>query len=210
MSIIYIHYFVLKNVLVQVSRIFRPTRLKYSVFEYELNTCQRTKDWKWWCNNVCVVEIRGIYFLCFFKIENKNKFCRICTEQAWMNVTPCWCWIFINDLARCSDKVLLIHAGGFSKRLPIVSVIGKIFAALPFGKFSTWRFLCHVDINCCRGSCVYHAGDETCDLYWFSFQDETWSLLLLQWLHAFDFTWCRCSWLVLMILNFWIPLVSIY
>eukprot|EP00039_Didymoeca_costata_P004650 m.75247 g.75247 ORF g.75247 m.75247 type:complete len:428 (+) comp12491_c0_seq2:22-1305(+) len=30
-------------------------------------------------------------------------------------------------------KVLLIHAGGFSKRLPIVSVIGKIFAALPFG-----------------------------------------------------------------------------
>jgi fucose-1-phosphate guanylyltransferase len=29
--------------------------------------------------------------------------------------------------------VLLIHAGGFSKRLPNVSVIGKIFAALPFG-----------------------------------------------------------------------------
>jgi len=30
-------------------------------------------------------------------------------------------------------KVLLIHAGGFSKRLPNVSVIGKIFAALPLG-----------------------------------------------------------------------------
>lgn len=30
-------------------------------------------------------------------------------------------------------KVLLIHAGGYSKRLPNVSVTGKIFAALPFG-----------------------------------------------------------------------------
>lgn len=30
-------------------------------------------------------------------------------------------------------KVLLIHAGGYSKRLPNVSVIGKIFAALPIG-----------------------------------------------------------------------------
>lgn len=30
-------------------------------------------------------------------------------------------------------KVLLIHAGGFSTRLPNVSVTGKIFAALPFG-----------------------------------------------------------------------------
>lgn len=38
----------------------------------------------------------------------------------------------------CDDldksKVLLIHAGGFSKRLPNVSVTGKIFAALPFGE----------------------------------------------------------------------------
>lgn len=32
------------------------------------------------------------------------------------------------------SKVLLIHAGGFSKRLPNVSVTGKIFAALPFGE----------------------------------------------------------------------------
>jgi fucose-1-phosphate guanylyltransferase len=31
------------------------------------------------------------------------------------------------------SKVLLIHAGGFSKRLPNVSVTGKIFAVLPFG-----------------------------------------------------------------------------
>jgi hypothetical protein len=32
------------------------------------------------------------------------------------------------------SKVLLIHAGGFSKRLPNVSVTGKIFAVLPFGE----------------------------------------------------------------------------
>lgn len=32
-----------------------------------------------------------------------------------------------------SLKVLLIHAGGYSKRLPNVSVVGKIFTALPFG-----------------------------------------------------------------------------
>jgi hypothetical protein len=30
-------------------------------------------------------------------------------------------------------RVLLIHAGGYSKRLPNVSVIGKIFATLPLG-----------------------------------------------------------------------------
>lgn len=30
-------------------------------------------------------------------------------------------------------KVLLLHAGGYSQRLPHVSVIGKIFMALPFG-----------------------------------------------------------------------------
>lgn len=33
----------------------------------------------------------------------------------------------------CLDKVLLIHAGGHSKRLPHVSVVGKIFATLPLG-----------------------------------------------------------------------------
>eukprot|EP00048_Salpingoeca_helianthica_P023314 m.23572 g.23572 ORF g.23572 m.23572 type:complete len:566 (+) comp8538_c0_seq1:82-1779(+) len=31
-------------------------------------------------------------------------------------------------------KVLLLHAGGFSKRLPNVSVVGKIFAVLPLGE----------------------------------------------------------------------------
>ena len=30
--------------------------------------------------------------------------------------------------------MLLVHAGGYSKRLPNVSVIGKIFAAVPHGK----------------------------------------------------------------------------
>lgn len=30
-------------------------------------------------------------------------------------------------------KVLLIHAGGYSQRLPSVSVLGKAFLALPFG-----------------------------------------------------------------------------
>ena len=30
-------------------------------------------------------------------------------------------------------KILLLHAGGYSQRLPHVSVIGKIFMALPFG-----------------------------------------------------------------------------
>lgn len=30
-------------------------------------------------------------------------------------------------------KILMIHAGGFSQRLPSASVLGKIFAALPLG-----------------------------------------------------------------------------
>lgn len=38
--------------------------------------------------------------------------------------------------------VLLIHAGGFSKRLPNVSVIGKIFAVVPLGKFRV--ILCNI------------------------------------------------------------------
>ncbi len=34
-------------------------------------------------------------------------------------------------------KVMLIHAGGYSQRLPNVSVIGKAFMALPCGKGSS-------------------------------------------------------------------------
>ena len=33
-------------------------------------------------------------------------------------------------------KVMLIHAGGYSQRLPHVSVLGKVFMALPCGKTS--------------------------------------------------------------------------
>lgn len=32
-------------------------------------------------------------------------------------------------------KILLLHAGGYSKRLPHVSACGKIFATLPIGVF---------------------------------------------------------------------------
>jgi hypothetical protein len=46
-------------------------------------------------------------------------------------------WFSYGNALACAcngtAKVLLIHAGGFSKRLPNVSVIGKIFAALPLG-----------------------------------------------------------------------------
>lgn len=35
-------------------------------------------------------------------------------------------------LSQC--KVLMLHAGGFSQRLPSASVLGKIFTAVPYGK----------------------------------------------------------------------------
>ena len=35
------------------------------------------------------------------------------------------------------SKVLMIHAGGFSQRLPSASVLGKIFTALPLGEKGT-------------------------------------------------------------------------
>ena len=38
-------------------------------------------------------------------------------------------------------RVLLIHAGGYSKRLPHVSVVGKIFTALPLGTVARPRLL---------------------------------------------------------------------
>jgi fucose-1-phosphate guanylyltransferase len=34
-----------------------------------------------------------------------------------------------------NSKVLLIHAGGYSQRLPSASVIGKVFAAYPISKY---------------------------------------------------------------------------
>lgn len=33
-----------------------------------------------------------------------------------------------------SSKILMLHAGGFSQRLPSASVLGKIFTAVPLGK----------------------------------------------------------------------------
>ena len=33
----------------------------------------------------------------------------------------------------CAARVLLLHAGGYSQRLPSVSVVGKIFMGLPCG-----------------------------------------------------------------------------
>ena len=42
-------------------------------------------------------------------------------------------YLFSHLLLLRAVKILLIHAGGYSKRLPNVSVVGKIFAALPFG-----------------------------------------------------------------------------
>ena len=35
-------------------------------------------------------------------------------------------------LSQC--KILMLHAGGFSQRLPSASVLGKIFTAVPYGK----------------------------------------------------------------------------
>ena len=38
----------------------------------------------------------------------------------------------MND--ECTARVLLLHAGGYSQRLPSVSVVGKIFMGLPCGR----------------------------------------------------------------------------
>ena len=38
-------------------------------------------------------------------------------------------------LSQC--KILMLHAGGFSQRLPSASVLGKIFTAVPYGKYRT-------------------------------------------------------------------------
>ena len=40
----------------------------------------------------------------------------------------------ITQLHAILGKILLLHAGGYSKRLPNVSVIGKPFTTLPIGK----------------------------------------------------------------------------
>ena len=39
-------------------------------------------------------------------------------------------------LSQC--KILMIHAGGFSQRLPSASVLGKIFTAVPYGKYTMY------------------------------------------------------------------------
>ena len=39
-------------------------------------------------------------------------------------------------------KVLMVHAGGYSQRLPSVSVIGKVFLALPSGKSDVCTYVC--------------------------------------------------------------------
>jgi fucose-1-phosphate guanylyltransferase len=40
-------------------------------------------------------------------------------------------------LSQC--KILMIHAGGFSQRLPSASVLGKIFTAVPYGKYTMYH-----------------------------------------------------------------------
>jgi len=40
--------------------------------------------------------------------------------------------------------VLVIHAGGYSKRLPHVSAVGKIFTALPLGKNRSYFLSLHL------------------------------------------------------------------
>ena len=37
-------------------------------------------------------------------------------------------------LSQC--KILMLHAGGFSQRLPSASMLGKIFTAVPYGKYT--------------------------------------------------------------------------
>ena len=39
-------------------------------------------------------------------------------------------------LGQC--KILMLHAGGFSQRLPSASVLGKIFTAVPYGKYTRY------------------------------------------------------------------------
>lgn len=39
-----------------------------------------------------------------------------------------------------AERILLIHAGGFSQRLPHVSVLGKAFGLVPIGKFVVHMF----------------------------------------------------------------------
>ena len=43
------------------------------------------------------------------------------------------------DCFHCIVKVILIHAGGYSQRLPNQSVLGKVFLTLPCGKFQCIR-----------------------------------------------------------------------
>lgn len=38
-----------------------------------------------------------------------------------------------------AGRVLLLHAGGYSQRLPSVSVVGKIFMGIPSGMFLNAR-----------------------------------------------------------------------
>lgn len=46
-------------------------------------------------------------------------------------------------------RVLLLHAGGYSQRLPSVSVVGKIFMGLPCGMFPDYYVVCYSHNNYC-------------------------------------------------------------
>ena len=42
--------------------------------------------------------------------------------------------VYVHTIAILAARILLVHAGGYSQRLPSVSVIGKIFMGLPCGE----------------------------------------------------------------------------
>lgn len=58
-------------------------------------------------------------------------------EQLEDVIETCMLCSLINILclldAETAAKVLLIHAGGYSQRIPIASVVGKVFLTLPHG-----------------------------------------------------------------------------
>ena len=52
-------------------------------------------------------------------------------------------WLTLESVgSNCADhagRVLLLHAGGYSQRLPSVSVVGKIFMGIPCGMLLNTR-----------------------------------------------------------------------
>ncbi|CAF0705953.1 unnamed protein product [Brachionus calyciflorus] len=64
-----------------------------------------------------------------FKVINDPDNCKIGSGGSTLNVIKTLYEVYASELFKM--KILLIHAGGYSQRMPSCSVLGKIFSSIP-------------------------------------------------------------------------------